>query len=315
MVSRITNLSSSRLINSLILKSQDRINEQQLKLTTQQKSQDYLGIGDDSSRLVTVESSVRRINQFIKDNTFIDMRIESMLNSMDALGDILSEVRALVREVLDDGNVPEGMDKNEIAQLNMDQIAGFLNLKMNGRFLFAGTKTDAKPVVLTPTDLATAPTFNADGITTTAEPSFFYKGDDNQVKARIDEGLTLEYGVRANDAGFEKLIRAIRLVKSTNLTDANVIGKFQHALDLLNQSEDQIAAVELKTGIRFQQLDTTNRNLADTKNILDGVVDEIERADTFEAVAVLNQVQTQLEASYTTAVRVSSLSLTKFLQR
>ena len=51
----------------------------------------------------------------------------------------------------------------------------------------------------------------------------------------------------------------------------------------------------------------------DTKSILDGVVDEIERADTFEAVSILNQVQTQLEASYATAVRVSSLSLTKFL--
>ena len=141
MVSRVTNLSSSRLINSLILKSQDQIKEQQLKLTTQQKSQDYLGIGDDSSRLLTVESSVRRIDQFVKDNTFVDMRIETMLNSMDALGDIVRDVRSLVRDVLDDGNLPEGMDKNEIAQLNMDQAAGFLNVKMNGRFLFAGTKT------------------------------------------------------------------------------------------------------------------------------------------------------------------------------
>ena len=314
MVSRVTNLSSSRLINSLILKSQDRIKEQQLKLTTQQKSQDYLGIGDDSSRLLTVESSVRRIDQFVKDNTFVDMRIETMLNSMDALGDIVRDVRSLVRDVLDDGNLPDGMDKDEIAQLNMDLVAGFLNVKMNGRFLFAGTKTDTKPVILSPTELASAPTFNADN-TTTTEPSFYYKGDDNQVKARIDEGVTLEYGVKANDEGFEKLIRAIRLVKSTNLTDANVIAKFQHALDLLNQAEDKIAATELKTGIRFQQLDTTNKNLNDTKSILAGVVDEIERADTFEAVAVLNQVQSQLEASYTTAVRVSSLSLTKFLQR
>ena len=314
MVSRVTNLSSSRLINSLILKSQDRIKEQQLKLTTQQKSQDYLGIGDDSSRLLTVESSVRRIDQFVKDNTFVDMRIETMLNSMDALGDIVRDVRSLVRDVLDDGNLPDGMDKDEIAQLNMDQVAGFLNVKMNGRFLFAGTKTDTKPVILSPTELARAPTFNADN-TTTTEPSFYYKGDDNQVKARIDEGVTLEYGVKANDEGFEKLIRAIRLVKSTNLTDANVIAKFQHALDLLNQAEDKIAATELKTGIRFKQLDTTNKNLNDTKSILEGVVDEIERADTFEAVAVLNQVQSQLEASYTTAVRVSSLSLTKLLQR
>ena len=310
MVSRVTNLSSSRLINSLILKSQDRINEQQIKLTTQQKSQDYLGIGDDASRLLTVESSLRRIDQFIKDNAFIDMRMETMLNSMDAVGDILTEVRTLVRDVLEDGEL-DGIDKNGFSEIKMDQLESFLNVKINGRFLFSGTKTDTVPV--NAGDLGDAPTFDADGVTTTAEPSFFYQGDDNQVKARIDEGVTLEYGVKANDEGFEKLIRAIRLVKSTDLSDANVLGKFQHALNLLNESADNIAAVELNTGVKFQQLASTTQSLKDTKNILDGVVDEIERADTFEAVSILNQVQTQLEASYATAVRVSSLSLTKFL--
>ena len=312
MVSRVTNLSSSRLINSLILKSQDRINEQQIRLTTQQKSQDYLGIGDDASRLLTVESSSRRIDQFIKDNAFIDMRMETMLNSMDAVGDILTEVRTLVRDVLEDGEL-DGIDKNDFSEIKMDQLESFLNVKMNGRFLFSGTKTDTQPV--NAGDLGDAPTFDADGVTTTAEPSFFYQGDDNQVKARIDEGVTLEYGVKANDEGFEKLIRAIRLVKSTDLSDANVLGKFQHALNLLNESADNIAAVELNTGVKFQQLASTTQSLKDTKSILDGVVDEIERADTFEAVSILNQVQTQLEASYATAVRVSNLSLTKFLTR
>ena len=312
MVSRVTNLSSSRLINSLILKSQERINEQQIRLTTQQKSQDYLGIGDDASRLLTVESSLRRIDQFVKNNAFIDMRMETMLNSMDAVGDILKEVRTLVRDVLEDGTL-DGIDKNDFTEIKMDQLEGFLNVKMNGRFLFSGTKTDTQPV--NAGDLADAPTFDADGVTTTAEPSFFYQGDDNQVKARIDEGVTLEYGVKANNEGFEKLIRAIRLVKSTDLTDARVLDKFQHALNLLNESADKIGAVELNTGVKFQQLASTTRSLKDTKSILDGVVDEIERADTFEAVSILNQVQTQLEASYATAVRVSSLSLTRFLTR
>ena len=296
----------------MILKSQDRINEQQIRLTTQQKSQDYLGIGDDASRLLTVESSLRRIDQFVKDNAFIDMRMETMLNSMDAVGDILTEVRTLVRDVLEDGTT-DGIDKNDFTEIKMDQLESFLNVKMNGRFLFSGTKTDTQPV--NAGDLSDAPTFDADGVTTTAEPSFFYQGDDNQVKARIDEGVTLEYGVKANDEGFEKLIRAIRLVKSTDLSDANVFGKFQHALNLLNESADNIAAVELNTGVKFQQLASTTQSLKDTKSILDGVVDEIERADTFEAVSILNQVQTQLEASYATAVRVSTLSLTRFLTR
>ena len=278
MVSRVTNLSSQKLIGSLILKSQDRINEAQVKLATQQKSQDYLGIAEDAKRLVTVESSVRRIEQFEQDNKFVKMRMQSMMHSMDGLSDIISDVKALLR-----------------------------------RFLFAGTKTDTKPIE--EGNLASAPTFNADGVTTTAEPTFYYKGDDGQVKARIDEGVELEYGINANESGFEKLIRSLRIIKSTSLTDANANGKFLHTLDLINQASDEITAVELKTGIRFKQLDNVNKNLENTKAVLQGVVTDIERADTFETVAELNQVQTQLEASYTTAVRVSNLSLANFLRR
>ena len=313
MVSRVTNLSSQKLIGSLILKSQDRINEAQVKLATQQKSQDYLGIAEDAKRLVTVESSVRRIEQFEQDNKFVKMRMQSMMHSMDGLSDIISDVKALLREILDDGNLPPGMDKDEIAELKMDEISMFLNTKINGRFLFAGTKTDTKPIQ--EGNLASAPTFNADGVTTTAEPAFYYKGDDGQVKARIDEGVELEYGINANDSGFEKLIRSLRIIKSTSLTDANANGKFLHTLDLINQASDEITAVELKTGIRFKQLDNVNNNLENTKAVLQGVVTDIERADTFETVAELNQVQTQLEASYTTAVRVSNLSLANFLRR
>ena len=82
----------------------------------------------------------------------------------------------------------------------------------------------------------------------------------------------------------------------------------------MNQASDEITAVQLKTGIRFKQLDNVNKNLENTKAVLQGVVTDIERADTFETVAELNQVQTQLEASYTTAVRVSSLTLANFMR-
>ena len=310
MVSRVTNLSSNRLVQSIILKSQDRINDAQLKLSTQQKSQDYLGIGNEASRLVTVEASNRRIDQFLQDNSFISMRLSSMLNSMDSVKKVLNDVRGLVREILDDGNVPGGFDKDEISEIKMDEIQSFLNVKMNGRFLFAGNKTDTTPVAAG--NLATDPTFDGSN-ETTAEPAFYYKGDDSLVKARIDEGIVLDYGVTANNPAFEKLIRSVRIIRSTELTDANANAKFLHVQDLLNQSEDALRSLELKTGIRLQQLDKNNTNLKDTKNIFSGLVTEIESANTFEAVAELNQVQNMLEASYSAVVRVNQLKLTNFV--
>ena len=311
MVTRVTNLAANRLVQSMVLKSQDRINDAQLQLSSQQNSQDYRGIATDANSLVNVESSSRRIDQFIKDNTFINMRIETMLNSMEFVKEALVDIRKIVRDFLEEGVITDGLDKDEISQLKMDEIQSFLNVKMNGRFVFAGAKTDTKPVEAG--DLSSAPRFISN--VTTAEPDFYYKGDDTQIKARIDEGVTLDYGVSANDEGFEKLIRAIRIVRSTNLTDTDVNAKFQHALDLLMESEDQIQATQLRTGLKFQQLDKTTRNLTDTKAILDGIVTDIERADTFKVVSELNQVQNQLEASFSTVVRVNSLNLVKFLTR
>ena len=311
MVTRVTNLAANRLVQSMVLKTQDQINDAQLQLSSQQNSQDYRGIAGEANRLVNVEASNRRVDQFIRDNSFINMRIETMLNSMDFVKEALVDIRKIVRDFLEEGVITDGLDKDEISQLKMDEIQSFLNVKMNGRFVFAGAKTDTKPVEAG--DLSSAPRFISN--VTTAEPDFYYKGDDTQIKARIDEGVTLDYGVSANDEGFEKLIRAIRIVRSTDLTDTDVNAKFQHALDLLMQSEDQIQATQLKTGLKFQQLDKTTKNLKDTKATLDGIVTEIERADTFKVVSELTQVQTQLEASFSTVVRVNSLNLAKFLTR
>jgi len=310
MVTRVTDLANNRLVQSLILNTQDRIQDRQLQISTLQKSQDYVGIADESSRLVTVEASQRRIDQFLNDNTFIDLRMNTMLNSIDSLKSSLSDMRNLVREILDDGNVPDGIDKDDISQIKMSEIQDFLNVKINGRFLFAGSKTDTKPVE--PAAFGTAPTFDGAN-TTSAEPAYYYKGDDAQIKARINEGVVLDYGVTADDEGFEKLIRAVRVVRETTLSDANATAKFQHALDLLNQSEDRLQALELSVGVKVQQLDTTNKNLTDTKNFLSGIISDIESANTFEAVAELTQDQTMLEASYNTVVRLSTLTLTNFL--
>jgi flagellin-like hook-associated protein FlgL len=46
---------------------------------------------------------------------------------------------------------------------------------------------------------------------------------------------------------------------------------------------------------------------------MDGVVSDLESADTTTAVAELTQDQTMLEASYNVLVRLSNLTLTKYL--
>lgn len=311
-MTRVADLAQNRLVRSVILDTQSRLADKQLQISTLQKSQNYFGIASEASRLVSLETSERRMSQFLTDNIFVNLRMETMLNTMDSLKTTLKDVRSILREITDDGTLPVGINKDDIADVKMSEIQDFLNAKVNGRYLFAGSKTNVKPVE--PGTLSTAPTYDASFVTS-AEPSFYYQGDDTIVKARIDEGVVLNYGVTATDPAFEKLIRAVRILRSTDLTggDPDYLAKIQGALNLVNDAEDDLQAAELSVGTKIQQLATTNENLKNSKNFAQNIISDIESANTFEAVTELTQDQTMLEASYNTVVRLSNLTLTKFL--
>jgi flagellar hook-associated protein 3 FlgL len=316
MATRIANLANNKLIQSVIAQTQSRITDRQLQISTLQKSQDYAGISSESNRLVTLEASRRRVDQFLQEGAFVKLRMDTMLNSVDALKKTLSDVKGFINEVLEDGALPNGVDKDEFANVKISEIQDYLNVKVAGRYLFAGSLTETKPVDIDPIDVATEP-FDppATATTTVAEPSFYYEGDDTKVKARINEGLEIQYGITAAEPGFEKLIRAVRIIRSVPLdgTGVNVTQKYQHARDLVNEALEDMQSTELNIGTKVEQLHRTGLQLKDTKSFLSGAVSDLESADTFEAVAELTQDQTMLEASYNTLVRLSNLSMIKFL--
>jgi flagellar hook-associated protein 3 FlgL len=311
-MSRVADLAQNKLVRSVILDTQSRLADKQLQISTLQKSQDYAGISSQSSRLVSLETSERRMSQFLTDNTFVNLRMDTMLNSVDSLKTSLKDVRSLLRDLVDDGQLADGINKDDIADIKISEIEDFLNAKVNGRYLFAGSKTEVKPMV--PGTMTTAPTYDGSFISS-AEPSFYYQGDDTVVKARIDEGVVLNYGVTAAEPAFEKLVRAVRILRSTDITgaDADYLAKLQGALDLTNEAETLLQATELGIGTKIQQLDTTNNNIKNSQNFANGLISDIESTNTFEVVAELTQHQTMLEASYNTVVRLSNLTLTRFL--
>jgi len=317
MATRIANLANSKLIQSVIAQTQARITDRQLQISTLQKSQDYAGISSETNRLVTLEASRRRVDQFMQEGAFVKLRMDTMLNSVNALKTTLSDVKGFINEVLEDGALPNGVDKDEFANVKISEVQDYLNVKVAGRYLFSGSMTETKPVEIDPADLATEPFEPAATATTTvAEPSFYYQGDDTKVKARINEGLEIQYGATAAAPGFEKLIRAIRIIRSVPLdgTGANVTPKYEHARDLVNEALEDMQSLELNIGTKVEQLHRTGQQLNDTKNFLNGAVSDLESANTFEAVAELTQDQTMLEASYNTLVRLSDLTMTKFLR-
>ena len=314
-MTRIADLSQNKIVTSLILDTQNRLADKQAQISSNQKSQDYAGISSDSMQLVSLETSERRMQQYLTDNVYVDLRLNGTLNSIDSLKHSVTDIRGILRSLMVDGKLAAGIDKDTISDVKTQEIEDFLNTTINGRYLFSGSKTNTRPVDTG--NMATPPAYDA-AFNTKAESSFYYKGDDTIIKARIDEGVVMEYGVTAADSGFEKLIRSIRILRSTDITgdppnDADYMKKVEHSLNLLNQADSEIQALEMNIGTRIQQLETTNKNITISQNFARGLIADIEGVDTFQAVAELTQDQTMLEASYSTMVRLSNLTLTKFL--
>ena len=308
-MTRIADLSQNKIVTSLILDTQNRLADKQAQISSNQKSQDYAGISSDSMQLVSLETSERRMEQYLTDNVYVDLRLNGTLNSIDSLKHSITDIRGILRSLMVDGKLAAGVDKDTISDVKTQEIEDFLNTTINGRYLFSGSKTNTRPVETG--NMTTAPAYDA-------ESSSYYKGDDTIIKARIDEGVVMEYGVTAADSGFEKLLRSIRILRSTDITgdppnDADYMKKVEHSLNLLTQADSEIQALEMNIGTRIQQLETTNKNITISQNFARGLIADIEGVDTFQAVAELTQDQTMLEASYSTMVRLSNLTLTKFL--
>jgi flagellin-like hook-associated protein FlgL len=105
----------------------------------------------------------------------------------------------------------------------------------------------------------------------------------------------------------------VRILRSTPLTDPDIRTKMQEAANLITEAKENMEALELNVGTKMEQLGRTLDTLKTSKNFMDGIVSDLESADTTTAVAELTQDQTMLEASYNVLVRLSQLTLTKYL--
>ena len=126
-MTRIADLAQNKIVRSHILDTQNRLAERQTQISTNHKSQDYAGIASDSMQLVSLEASERRMQQYLTDNVYVDLRMNATLNSIDTLKKSLTDVRGLLRSLMVDGELADGIDKDNICDTKIQEVEDILN--------------------------------------------------------------------------------------------------------------------------------------------------------------------------------------------
>jgi flagellar hook-associated protein 3 FlgL len=187
-----------------------------------------------------------------------------------------------------------------------------LNSRIDGRYIYGGTRTDVPPVnVDTLAELLAAP----------AVADVF---DNNQTKPamQIDEGETMEFGVLASDLGTQ-LFTAIRNIAQFH---AGAGGPFDDDLTaaqrtfLEGELPNIIAAAEgltleaAKNGVHQNEVtDALERHDA-SKVVIKSMISDIEDVDMAEAITRLNQNQVAAQATAKLLAELNQLTLLNFLE-
>ena len=305
MVDRVATFTQSQLLNSSNLRIQSKYAQTQMQISSGQKSDSYEGIAQETPRILSLQSDYKKI-------VTQSENAQTALDRTEVIYDKLGSIAEAGQSLLDDLNAAissTGSDNDtlvEIASQTLEQIVSTLNSQSGGRYIFSGSAVTTTPVSLS----------DYTGTAPIALPSVsnlsYYKGNDYLQSVEVSDGFTVEYGVTADNESFEKLIRSLDLVIN-NQTASDPEEALKEAYTLLGDSLDGIETLKAQTSQDSQTLDRFINDSLTELNLIDSMIADLEEVDLAEVSVRLQELETQLEASYSITTKLLDLKLSDYL--
>ena len=182
--------------------------------------------------------------------------------------------------------------------------------------------TAVQPPLRVPSPASTATTL----VNGSADTVAWYTGNNSSdprasSTARIDSGITVDYGAQANEQAIRQQIEGVAVYAAvsfsptaTNSAAAASALSSRIAQNLTSQPGQQtIADIQTDFASAQTQMKAASARQTQTQTMLQNLVDSTETVSTDQVASEILQLQTTLSASYQTTSILAGLSLTKFL--
>jgi flagellar hook-associated protein 3 FlgL len=306
MVDRIASFIQTTNIVSNNLRLQSLYGQINQQIASGVKSETFPGIAEDSKRLLNLESDYERILQQTDNISIVSNRVNIMF---DAVGSIVEQTQKFMGDLSATVSTfgPQGADLVNIAQTNLRQVAGQLNTLIAGRYLFSGSDTQTQPVDLNDPAFG-GQTYTAPG--PSVPDTDYYQGNNYIQTVEASDGFNVDYGVTANNAAFEQIIRAYDLI----ITAPNDQDTLAEAFRLLQLGADEAAVLQANISQEAQVLEQQESANQEELVLLEEQIVDIREVDLAGATVQLSQIEAQLEASFSATSRLLRLSIVDFIR-
>lgn len=299
MLTRIGDAAQSDRLTVAIQATTAKIRAGQIQAATGKRATRFDEIASDAGLLLRSKEQRALADGYARRNEQVGDRLKAMDGALAGLGEIAQRMRTLLTQRLDDaagGLVPLAQEADSL----LAEAAAQLNLRLDERYLFAGSRIDAPPIEL-PAPPPTA-----------ADPTLYYRGDAVVQAVRADREAEVSYGITADDPAFAGLIAGLGRARAAHL--AGDRAGLQAALGQMEDAVGRLAELRGKVGTTGARLEAITEAHRGTVLYLDDIVTRIEDADVPQTVARLARDQASLEAAYLTTSRLSQLSLADYLR-
>ena len=307
-MTRIATAAQQTVILGHLLDTQRRVSDAQISISSGVVAQRYAEIAPDVRRLLSLEGDQVRADGYIKSNNVIAQRLAATESRINDIYKIAKDLRTELTGAL---NV-SGADRGAIAiraQGLLKEVAGSINAQVDGRYLFAGSRTDIAPVDLNDPGFTIPPA----AYPSTANFSY-YQGDQTVLAAQVDASTTLDYGIAGDDPAFEQLIRALHLTGTGASNGDFDYARGTEALKLVSQAIEGLTGLMAKAGTARASLDSATQRHDEYLVYLNQSISEIEATDVPRAMTLLSQDTVALQASYSILARLANLNLSDYLR-
>ena len=304
MVTRVSTFVSTSSIFSQTQRLQEKYNEATIQSSSGLISPTFDGISGNAQHLLALETETTNLtgqSQAIKQ---AQNRISALQNTVSTIGDTLDKANSLIAQMLGGNNLVSESGSN-VAQATtlLNELASELNSQIGGNYLFGGSVYDQAPVNLS------NPSYTPNASPTTANTNY-YQGNTTLDSVRTSNSLSISYGVLASDPAFEQALRglSILIANPTNTTS------IQQAFDLVKSAEAGVGSISgtltAKSNIVSSEASVNSSN----SNYLTTLISGFRDADTAQAAVTISQLDTQLQASFSSLSKLLSLRLTDYLK-
>ncbi len=302
-MSRVATIPMHRTLFSAIERSQNKLSDTQLQLATGTKAQDYADLGTEAVRTLTARSLLARQEA----NSTVTKRLGTTLAIQDAnISTVESSTETMRVEMMKAIGTGQSPGLQETIEAAFQQARAALNANDGGVPLFAGSQTGELP--FKPQSLADLAVMPANEI---------FSNDGVRAKARVAEGLDVEFGVLASDLG-SKIMDGFRALAQAGPFGETVTPDQVSALnDAMKQIEEgltQVRSINAENGRKHAQIETLEERAEDRTVLLKGLISRNEDADLAQVASDLTQRKAVLEASYAVFAKLSDLNLLQYLR-